>query len=393
MSYKYINEGIGIKSWCEDIEDGALKQAVNAANHPAAVGHIALMPDCHQGYGVPIGSVMACKDVVIPNAVGVDIGCGMVAAASEYNADCLTDEVITQIIDEIYSRVPVGFKHQKEPVMWGELEELHRPKRPVLNVQAERARYQLGTLGGGNHFVELQVETETRRLWLMVHSGSRNLGLKIANHYHELAKDLCSTWHSDLPHEDLAFLPLADGHAVDYLAEMNFALTFARHNRHLIMTAARGAVDDVLNEARDWKLAANIHHNYATKENHFKKNVVVHRKGATLAREGTVGIIPGDCGTSSYIVRGLGNRDSLTSCSHGAGRVMGRKEASRKLTVEECNEAMKGVVFRGWGKDRKGNVDLGEAPQAYKEIDSVIEAQSDLVEVMHKLKPIGSVKG
>ena len=238
--------------------------------------------------------------------------------------------------------------------------------------------------------MEIQA-SEDGDVWLMIHSGSRNFGLRIAKYYNEKAIELCERWKSPIPNKDLAFLPIGEPMAKEYIDAMNYALEFAKENRHRIMLAVAESFEEVTGNAVGDPI--NIHHNYARLENHFGHNVWVHRKGATSAKEGEIGIIPGSMGTSSYIVEGLGNRESFMSCSHGAGRCMGRMAASRDLTVEECDKAMEGVIFGRWGKDRKGRIDLGEAPQAYKNIDYVIEAQLDLITPRVKLNPLGVIKG
>jgi len=374
-----------IKSWCDDLEDGALEQSSNLANHPSMFHHVALMPDCHQGYGMPIGGVIASHDV-IRNAVGVDIGCGVIAVNTGLDAEQRT-ETLKGVMGDIRKSIPVGFSHQKETQEWDGFDKC--PNIPILQQQLQKATRQLGTLGGGNHFIEFQA-SDKGELWIMLHSGSRNFGYKIAKHYNELAQSLCTKYHSVVcpfkGEDGLAFLPHGSDEAIEYITSMNYALDFALENRYHMMRK----VMDIIGGDGEY---INIHHNYATLENHFGKNVWIHRKGATSARKGELGIIPGSMGTSSYIVRGLGNPESFQSCSHGAGRKMGRKHASRTLTVEECNKAMEGIVYGRWGTDRKGNVDLGEAPQAYKDIDEVMKAQEDLVEIVTKLKPIAVIKG
>ena len=382
--------GIPIKSWCKDLEDGAAEQAHNLAIHPSMFHHVALMPDCHQGYGMPIGGVIACHDV-IPNAVGVDIGCGMIAINTNRSVDNFGIENRKYLMGEVRESIPVGFTHHKEVQEWDGFDDC--PDISVLRKELQKASRQLGTLGGGNHFIEFQA-SDQGELWVMIHSGSRNFGYKIAKHYNEMAQALCTKFHSVVcpfkGEDGLAFLPHGSDEAKEYIEAMNFALDFALENRWQMMRKVIGLMDL---EYCDCEPAINIHHNYATMENHFGKNVWIHRKGATSARAGELGIIPGSMGTSSYIVRGLGNPESYQSCSHGAGRCMGRMAASRTLTEDDCNAAMEGVVFGRWGKDRKGNVDLGEAPQAYKDIDVVMDSQSDLVEIVTKLKPLAVIKG
>jgi len=381
--------GVPIKSWCEDLEPGAAEQAHYLAIHPSMFHHVALMPDCHQGYGMPIGGVIACRDV-IPNAVGVDIGCGMVAVDTGLLAAACDTDLLKHIMGEIRKVVPVGFSHQDKVQEWSGFDDC--PDISILKTELEKAMRQLGTLGGGNHFIELQAG-DKGNLWIMIHSGSRNFGYKIAKHYNKLAQDLCTRWHSVvcpfIGEDGLAFLPHGSSEAKEYIEAMNYAMAFAAENRWMMI---RKVISIMGISDRDCH-AVNIHHNYAVMENHFKQNVWVHRKGATSAQEGQLGIIPGSMGTSSYIVKGKGNADSFNSCSHGAGRCMGRKQASRTLTVEECDKAMEGIIYGRWGTDRKGNTDLGEAPQAYKDIDVVMKAQEDLVDIVERLTPLAVIKG
>lgn len=386
------DNGVPIKSWCDDLETGAMEQAHNLAVHPSMFHHVALMPDCHQGYGMPIGGVIACRDV-IPNAVGVDIGCGMIATQTDLPTESISSDLLKNIMGTIRQQIPVGFKHHEYREEWTGWAEA--PDAKIVQSELQKAQYQLGTLGGGNHFIEIQAGSDGC-VWLMIHSGSRNFGYKIAKHYNELAQKLCMKYHSVVApfkgQDGLAFLPHGTAEAEEYLDAMNYALHFAKANRDRMMRWVRRIFDDTVDGA-GFLQEINIHHNYATLENHFGQNVWIHRKGATSAQEWELGIIPGSMGTPSYIIKGLGNPESFRSCSHGAGRRMGRKEASRSLTVEECDKAMEGIVFGRWGKDRKGNVDLGEAPQAYKDIDAVMEAQSDLVEIVTRLRPLAVIKG
>lgn len=383
------HQRIPIKSWCDPIEDGAMAQTLNLARHPSMFHHVAIMPDCHQGYGMPIGGVIACDKAVIPNAVGVDIGCGMVARQTDFKYENLKVMDVSLILEEVKMLIPVGFNHHQEAQTWSGFDDA--PDIPIVLRELQSARFQLGTLGGGNHFIEIQAGDDGF-VWLMIHSGSRNFGYKIANEYHDKAKVLCERWSSDIPDKDLSFLPIETREGKEYLGAMGYALNFALENRARMMDKFRKIVERRLGCGTEDSII-DIHHNYATWENHFGKNVLIHRKGATLAREGVTGIIPGSMGTSSYIVKGLGNPDSFNSCSHGAGRTMGRADASRSLSQEDCEKAMEGIVFDGWGTDRKGRVDLGEAPQAYKDIDVVIEAERDLIEPIVKLRPLGVVKG
>lgn len=289
-------------------------------------------------------------------------------------------------------KVPVGFKRHKEPqknnlVMPGEC-------GPVMSREEGKIDYQVGTLGGGNHFIEIQ-ESDDGHIWYMIHSGSRNFGKQVCDYYNAWAAELNSTWRSKAEdYKDLAFLPIGTQEARAYIIEMKFALEFAKENREQIANRVEEAFREVI--GHDFSLCGDdldVHHNYARVENHYGQNVWVHRKGATSAKLDERGIIPGSMGTPSYIVEGLGNIESFKSCSHGAGRKMGRAEASRTLDVAECDKAMEGVTFGRWGIDRKGRIDLGEAPQAYKDIDAVIKAQLDLIDPVVKLRPLGVIKG
>lgn len=405
---KVIKEKLPIKMWLEEIEDGALEQAKNLANLPFAFKHIAIMPDCHQGYGMPIGGVMATKGVIVPNAVGVDIGCGMCAIKTS-----LTDidtETLKKIMGEIRKAVPVGFKHHKEDQNENLMPELG--VRPIGSMEIVKQEYksalrQIGTLGGGNHFIEIQ-KGDDGHIWIMIHSGSRNIGLKVASYYNNLAKELNAKWYSGIdPKWDLAFLPLDSEEGQNYIREMNYCVEFALANRKLMMDRIKDIFVEEFGHdngntgisfcSHDGPLdidfpreMINIAHNYASMENHFGENVMVHRKGATLAREGTIGIIPGSQGTCSYIVKGKGNKGSFESCSHGAGRKMGRKQAQENLDIEAEKKILddQGIIHGIRHKE-----DLDEAPSAYKDIDVVMENQKDLVDIVVKLKPLAVIKG
>jgi len=379
---KVINtERIPIKLWLNDIEDEALAQARNLANLSFAYKWIAIMPDSHSGYGMPIGGVMATQGVIIPNAVGVDIGCGMNAIKTSLTE--IDTETIKIIMGKIREVVPLGFNHQQENQAWDGFD--HAPDIQIIQQELNSARKQLGTLGGGNHFIEIQRGNDGH-VWIMLHSGSRNFGLKTAGVYHKKAQELCERWNSALPDKDLAFLPMEERSGKDYYEAMNYCLDFAFANRALMM---HRVMDIFQTETgAEEKSEINIHHNYAAFEHHYGTNVIVHRKGATKATEDTIGIIPGSMGTSSYIVRGLGNPESFMSCSHGAGRAMGRKEAKNKLNLEEEQQKMAGIVH-----GLRTTQELDEAPGAYKNIDIVMENQKDLVEILVKLTPLGVIKG
>ncbi|HEY5621057.1 MAG TPA: RtcB family protein [Pontiella sp.] len=384
-----------VKSWCGQVDKEALRQAANLANHPRVFRHVALMADCHVGYGMPIGGVAACRGAIIPNAVGVDIGCGMCAVQTSVPAVEVLQSRIAECLERVRQYVPLGEGHgHKRSQQWERWNELPH----WLDDHArDLALKSLGSLGGGNHFIEMQAGSDGM-LWLMLHSGSRNLGYRIAGHHHRKAVELCDRGGTSLPSADLAYLDVESDAGRDYIREMNLALAYALENRLRIMTVFKDAAARTFPGA-EFEPAINIHHNYAVAEDHFGESVWVHRKGATSAKAGEAGIIPGSMGTCSYIVRGRGHQEAFNSCSHGAGRTMGRMAASRALSRQECDRAMEGIVFSGWqnlrgyGKKGKGLLDLSEAPQAYKDIEEVIEAQLDLIEPEVKLRPLGVLKG
>ena len=374
-------ERIPIKLWLEDIEPGALAQARNLANLPFAYRWVAIMPDSHQGYGMPIGGVLATEQVIVPNAVGVDIGCGMNAVRTSLKE--IDTDTLKAILGKVRAAIPVGFSHQKDNQEWAGFDEA--PDLPIIQQELASSRKQLGTLGGGNHFIEIQ-KGDDGYVWLMIHSGSRNFGLKTADVYHKMAKQLCERWKSDLPDKDLAFLPMDTPEGEAYFQAMNFCLRFAQANRSLMMSRLSQILTEVTGAVVEDEV--NIHHNYAALEHHYGKNVLVHRKGATKATAGLAGIIPGSMGTSSYIVEGLGNPESFMSCSHGAGRKMGRKEATRVLNLADEQKKMEGIVH-----GLRSVSELEEAPGAYKDIDQVMENQKDLVQIKVRLRPLAVIKG
>ncbi len=378
-----------IKLWLDDIEAGAFAQARNLANLPFVFRHVAVMPDAHQGYGMPIGGVMASEEVVIQNAVGVDIGCGMCAVRTSLAT--ISTEKLKLVLSEIRRTVPLGFKHHQHKQKKSLMPQTDVPLAdlPVVAREYESALTQLGTLGGGNHFIEIQKGNDGH-VWLMVHSGSRNLGFKIANHYNRLAMDLNKRWGSKIPTNwQLAFLPINSEAGQIYLHEMRYCVDFAYANRMMMMERIKDALMSVVQPVF-FEPMINIAHNYAAMEVHFEKNVMVHRKGATRAQAGEIGIIPGSQGTPSYIVRGKGNRESFESCAHGAGRKMGRKQAQRQLNLDQEKKRLddQGIIhaIRSVG-------DLEEAAGAYKDIDEVIDNQLDLVEVLVELRPLAVIKG
>lgn len=378
-------ERIPIKMWLNDIEDGALKQAKDVANLPFAYKWVSIMPDSHQGYGMPIGGVLATDDVVVPNAVGVDIGCGMVAVRTALT--CIQQDQMKLWAQETRALIPMGLgKQNQEKAYWEGFD--RAPDQEVIQVDLEKAQYQLGSLGAGNHFIELQ-KGDDGYIWIMIHSGSRNFGYRIANHYHKVAQIACKRWMADIPNKDLAFLPVSDPVGRYYLEAMGYALDFAWANRDLMMERAKYALQLATGLGDDgFEEFANIHHNYASLEHHYGRNVFVHRKGATKAAVDTIGIVPGSMGTASYITKGLGNRESFNSSSHGAGRRMGRGVARRTLDLQEEQDKMSGII--GGPRTVK---DLDESPGAYKDINEVMKNQEDLVEILVTLRPLASIKG
>lgn len=386
---KTINtERIPVKMWLENIEEGALAQAKNLANFPFSFSHIAIMPDAHEGYGMPIGGVLATESVVIPNAVGVDIGCGMCAVKT--SLENISRKELQNIADELKKVVPVGFSHHKEQRNRDLMPEITTSMK-IVEEEYENALFQIGTLGGGNHFIEVQKGNDGF-IWLMIHSGSRNIGYKVAGHYNQLAINLRDEFKSEIPLSwQLDYLPLGSVEGKNYVDEMNFCVDFAFANRLLMMERFINVfLDECSGKNVSFEPVINIAHNYAAFENHFGKTVTVHRKGATSAKTGEKGIIPGSQGAKSYIVKGLGNLESFQSCSHGAGRKMGRKEATRKLDLDEEIKKLNkiGVIH-----SLKKQSDLEEAAGAYKDIHEVMSNQKDLVKILVELSPLAVVKG
>jgi tRNA-splicing ligase RtcB len=399
MKKVITTERVPVKMWLDDVEDSALEQAKNIANLPFAYRHVALMPDAHMGYGMPIGGVLATKGVVVPNSVGVDIGCGMSFVGTTIPAAVAKEAVVEDkpfleaICKKVKRIVPVGFSKHKQPQEWVGFDSA--PDLGIIKDNLENAAMSLGTLGGGNHFIEFQ-EDQNGRLCVMLHSGSRNLGKRICDFFTSIAKRENSRWYSSVDSsKSLSFLPMDTFYGEQYWKAMEFAMEFAKQNRHLMMERIKNLLFNMLRKYAGVshsgiELEVNVHHNYAAKENHFGENVIVHRKGATRARDGEYGIIPGSQGTKSYIVVGKGNQDSFHSCSHGAGRIMGRKAAQRTLSLEEEKRKLdeQGIVHGIRTKE-----DLDEASGAYKPIDVVMANQMDLVGVEMELHPLAVIKG
>lgn len=383
---------IPIKIWAFDVEEDALNQARNAANHLFSFHHIALMPDVHSGYGLPVGGVAALEGVIIPYAIGVDIGCGMRAIKTSLIG--IEANVLKKIKDDIEAVIPVGFGHNKTRSDLPSIDRADFELSQVLKNEWQSAAYQIGSLGGGNHFIEIQ-EDESGYLWVMIHSGSRNIGNKVATHFNQEAVRLNEEWSWDIKipkSNQLAFLPLVGKnkhYGETYMREMNWCLEFAKTSRKMMMEKVMVVFENHFLDV-SFENELDVHHNYASLENHFGKNVMVHRKGATSAKLNEFGIIPGCQGTSSYIVKGLGNQDSFQSCSHGAGRKLSRTKARNILDLEEEKKKLddQGIIHSI--NDRN---DLDESSGAYKDIETVLEYEEDLVSVVQKLVPRAVVKG
>jgi len=406
MSIEVMNVpgGVPVKSWTAGVlfEDKAREQLKNIAALPFVHKWVAAMPDVHLGKGATIGSVIPTIDAIIPAAVGVDIGCGMMAAKTNLTAGDLPDN-LHAVRSAIEAAVPHGRnmnRSRRDNGSWGRAPDLVAnqwqthlaagfqqlcEKHPVLK-NTNNVNH-LGTLGTGNHFIELCLD-EANQVWIMLHSGSRGVGNRIGTHFIELAKKEMQRWHIQLPDQDLAYLPEGAEHFNDYVNAVNWAQNFARINREIMMQNTVAAVSKALGRPVDASLeAVNCHHNYVQKENHYGKNVYLTRKGAVSAQKGQLGIIPGSMGAKSFIVRGLGNEEAFCSCSHGAGRVMSRTQAKKVVSLQEHIAATEGVECR------KDEAVIDETPRAYKDIDAVMNAQKDLVEIVHTLKQVVCVKG
>ena len=385
-----VFNGRYVRIWTDYVEESAVEQISNLASLPFLYHHLAIMPDVHAGNGMPIGGVLPCQGVVIPHAVGADIGCGMCAVKSSYLVDNITREQLETIVARIRELVPVGADHHAQPQSEEYLPQgFDISNLEVVSGAADKILYWIGTLGGGNHFIELQRD-EQGYLWVMIHSGSRQLGHCVGSHYNEVAQRLNRQWYSSVPEKlNLAFLPEGTAEFDAYWAEMEYCVEFALANRRLIMERIIGAIRQTLPQI-EFEPMINIAHNYAAYEEHFGHQVIVHRKGATRAAEGVLGIIPGSQGTASYIVEGLGNPESFCSCSHGAGRVLSRNAARKEL---DLNEEIERLNRQGIIHSITTQEDLDEAAGAYKDIDTVMANQADLVRVVARLLPVAVIKG
>ena len=387
---------VPVKVYTDEIEGSARQQLLNVATLPFVHHHVAAMPDVHTGIGATVGSVIATHRAIIPAAVGVDIGCGMMAARLSLTADALDEKRLRLVFNQIGRDVPVGRgQHREERAA----DQAARPFEAGLarilekhpGVQKARGKstnwaLQMGTLGGGNHFIELCLDDDGR-VWVMLHSGSRGIGNAIGTYFIDLARRDMERWFIQLPDRDLAYLPEGSEHFEDYIEALGWAQAYAARNRETMLRLILAALRRHLPPFEVTSEAVNCHHNYVEREHHFGADVWVTRKGAIRARAGDLGIIPGSMGAKSYIVRGKGAADSFQSCAHGAGRRMSRGQAMKSFTREDLARQTEGVVCR---KD-EGVID--EIPGAYKDIDTVMENQRDLVEVVHTLKQVVCVKG
>lgn len=394
---------VPIKAWINgvSIEEQAKQQLINISSIPIIHSHIAVMPDVHWGMGATIGSVIPTIKAIIPSAVGVDIGCGMMAVKLKLKSSMLPDNLFL-LRCEIEKLVPHGRTNDGKsgdrgawhnPKFTCDLSDLKNivDKHPSLKQSFLRAPHHIGTLGSGNHFIELCID-ENQDVWILLHSGSRGIGNRIGTYFIEKAKEDMRINHPglEIPDVDLSYLDEGTENFNDYVYSVNWAQNFASFNRFCIMLSCYEAINNILGITVgivERETAINCHHNYVSNENHFGENVFLTRKGAVLASKGTLGIIPGSMGNKSYIVKGKGNPDSFNSCSHGAGRSMSRGDARKKFTLVDHEESTIGVECR---KDLSV---IDETPLAYKDIDLVMRAQNDLVEIVHTLKQVLCVKG
>jgi tRNA-splicing ligase RtcB len=398
----HVDGGVPIKKWTRGvpIEDQAAQQLAYVSRLPFIHKHIAVMPDVHWSIGVTVGSVIPTKGAIIPAAVGVDIGCGMAAVQLSLTANQLPDS-LSKVRRAVEAAVPHGRTDnggKNDRGAWGdvpdhaatpwkhlsadydEILEKH-PKAKAFNTAQH-----MGTLGTGNHFIEICLD-ETNKVWVMLHTGSRGCGNRIGTYFIELARQDMRKWHINLPDKNLAYFPEGTDHFDDYVRAVEWAQRFAGLNRAAMVTSILDALKGVLPPFTTTDHMVSCHHNYVTREHHFGANVWVTRKGAVRAREGDLGIIPGSMGERSFIVRGKGNEQSFHSCSHGAGRLMSRTEAKKRFTLADHEADTLGVECR------KDEGVLDETPGAYKDIDAVMAAQADLVEILHTLKQVVCVKG
>ena len=395
-------KGAPVKVWTDEIDQNAIEQLENISKMPFIHSHVAAMPDVHWGMGATIGSVIPSKGAVIPAAVGVDLGCGMMAVQTDINSSRLPDN-LHKLRTEIEKAVPHGRTdngRRNDRGGWGELPGNHTERWKKLEdgynaiiekhpkAKGQNSFNHMGTLGTGNHFIEVCLD-ENETVWLMLHSGSRGAGNKIGSYFIEQAKREMERYHilDSLPDKDLSYLVEHTEIFDDYVAAVHWAQEFASENREAMMEEILKVVGSELGDFKVIDKAINCHHNYIARENHYSENVIVTRKGAIRARKGDLGIIPGSMGAKSFIVRGKGSEDSFCSCSHGAGRKLGRNEAKKLYTAKDLADQTEGIECP------KDDDRVDEIPAAYKSIDKVMECQSDLVEVLHTLRQVVNVKG
>ncbi len=402
FEHRDVAGGTPLKIWNEGVtvEAAAIRQLENVARLPIIHSHVAAMPDCHVGIGATVGSVIPTKQAIIPAAVGVDIGCGMMAWKLSLTADKLPDK-LSRVRDEIERSVPHGMVSVKGRAQkggwlnvpasvntrWRQLNDGYRAlvdKHPKISHR--KPLEQLGSLGGGNHFIEICID-ESDHIWITLHSGSRGPGNNIGRYFIERAREDMRRLDNNLPDRDLSYLSEGSDLFDDYIEALLWAQDYALENRHAMMEFVILALKKHLPKFKISEKVVDCHHNYAAREVHFGEEVWVTRKGAVRAREGDLGIIPGSMGTGSYIVRGKGDSDSFCSCSHGAGRVMSRTDARNAITLKMHRAATEGIECR---KDRHV---LDESPAAYKDVEAVIQAQTDLIDVVHTLRQVVNVKG
>jgi tRNA-splicing ligase RtcB len=390
---KVLNARVPVKVWTDQIEPEAIAQLKNTASLPFVFHHVAAMPDVHLGIGATVGSVVATKGAVCPAAVGVDIGCGMAARKTAIPADRLDAKLLKTLRASIEREIPVGFQQKREPFAeasaW--MGDAGRPNAASEGL-AKKALHQLGTLGGGNHFLEVCVDQDDEKVWLLLHSGSRNIGKTVAEIHIDKAKGLLREAVDRLPDKNLAWLLEGTPEFRAYREDVLWCQDYARQNREIMMSRLLRQLAYALGFEGDVSklgvtTAVNCHHNYIAEETHFGENVLVTRKGAIRAGAGELGIIPGSMGTGSFIVRGRGSAEAFESAPHGAGRRMSRGEARRRFTTADLEAQTAGVECR---KDA-GVVD--EIPGAYKDVGEVIEKSADLVEVVARIKQVLCVKG
>ncbi len=388
------NQRVPVKIWTDDVDERSIEQLTNIASLPFIHHHVAAMPDVHLGIGATIGSVIATHKAIIPSAVGVDLGCGMVAARLSLTANEIDEKALQKVFDQISRDVPVGRAQHRDELV---LVDAAKPFEPGLKSLTDRHpellkafgkfskwTNQMGTLG--NHFIEVCLD-ETNQVWVMLHSGSRGIGNAIASYFIALARKDMERWMIQLPDRDLAYFPEGSEHFADYVEAVHWAQDYAMQNRTSMLELVLAALQRHLPPFSVTTEAVNCHHNYVAQEHHYGENVWVTRKGAIRARAGDLGIVPGSMGARSFIVRGLGNPESFCSSAHGAGRKMSRTAAEKQFTVADMVAQTQGVICR---KDKDV---IDEIPGAYKDIDQVMANQADLTEILHTLKQVVCVKG